>query len=260
MRSSDLWNASIRVPGASVRVQRSVRAVERESGICLGSTTGQRTISRLVLFRQRSQSVITDSSPMFNYITFFFLIGAGVRSIAAGNEEKYQNRRLHVYLRTISIAEGCSLKLSNRIPKNEPVYLVQTASNNFELFDPSGQSSEVDPSLTLFCPGNKNTLLNSNENSKQLTCDARFQTNVNHLNCTKQVSGDLRMTSRPCSMNNRRGFIYDIGFFVDRDFAKLFEVCYDSENAAALYAFHQLNGKAIKCTRNWIEVQTSNWI
>lgn len=124
---------------------------------------------------------------------------------------------------------------------------MEKSRNQIELFDSTGENSALKSPIILHCPGNRNTLINSNESSKQISCDSRLQSNLNNLNCTKQVSGDLRTTNRQCFLNNRRGFIYEIGFFVNDNFAKLFEVCYDSERASSLYAFHQLNGKSIKC-------------
>lgn len=61
------------------------------------------------------------------------------------------------------------------------------------------------------------------------------------------MNGDLQTTSKACQLNNRRGLIYQAGFAVERKFVGLYEMCYDSQSASALYSHHQINGKAIKC-------------
>lgn len=144
---------------------------------------------------------------------------------------------------------SCSLKLSKQIPRNEPVYLLQKSKNRLELLDPDGEISDIgtDDKLILFCPGKRNTLINSNVDIADVPCTGRFHNQLHKMNCTKQVTGDLRMTTRPCRLNARKGIIYEAGFFVDDIFLKLYEMCYESATASALYTHHQLNGRAIKC-------------
>lgn len=148
---------------------------------------------------------------------------------------------------SICVDGSCSLKLSKQIPRNEPVYLVQKSKNRLELFDPSGETSEIDDKLMLFCPGNRNTLAKSNVNLVDVPCTSRFRAELHRTNCTKQVTGDLRTTTRQCHLNRRNGLIYEAGFFVDSNFVKLYDICYDSAKASALFTHHQINGRAIKC-------------
>lgn len=147
----------------------------------------------------------------------------------------------------ICVDGSCSMKLSKQIPRNEPVYLVQKSKNHLELFDPSGETSEIDDKLMLFCPGNRNTLAKTNVNLVDVPCTSSFSAELHRTNCTKQVTGDLRTTTHQCHLNRRNGLIYEAGFFVDSNFVKLYDICYDSAKASALYTHHQINGRAIKC-------------
>lgn len=146
----------------------------------------------------------------------------------------------------IFVDDSCSLKLSKQLPRNEPVYLVHNSNNRFELFDPSGETSEIDDGLTLFCPGKGNTLIESSINMVGVSCTSRFRSELHRMNCTKKVTADLQTTTQQCHLNRRNGMISEVGFFVDSNFVKLFEICYDGAMASALYAHHQINGRAIK--------------
>lgn len=126
------------------------------------------------------------------------------------------------------------------------------------LYEPTGNSIEISSNdkLILFCPGKRNTLIHSSESSNELSCTNNFRSKLHQSNCTKQVTGNLETTTKTCQLNNRRGFIYNAGFAVGQKFVKLYEMCYDSSSASAIYSHHQINGKAIN--RKWIliSVQT----
>lgn len=101
--------------------------------------------------------------------------------------------------------------------------------------------------LILFCPGRRNTLIQSTESSNELSCTNNFRSKLHQSNCTKQVTGDLETTTKSCQLNNRRGLIYRAGFAVEQEFVELFEICYDSQSASVIYSHHEINGKAINC-------------
>lgn len=144
---------------------------------------------------------------------------------------------------------SCSIPIPKQIPENEPVYLIEKSNGHLELYEPINSNIEISSSdkLILFCPGRRNTLIDSNENSNELPCANNFRSKLQRSNCTKQVTGDLQTTSKTCHLNNQHGLIYQAGFAVERKFVELFEMCYDSHAASALYSHHQINGKAIKC-------------
>lgn len=145
--------------------------------------------------------------------------------------------------------QSCSIEISQQIPKNEPVYLIEKSNGHLELYEPTNSRIEISSTdkLILFCPGNRNKLSTSNEKLNELRCANNFRSKLRETNCTKQVTGDLQTTSESCQLNQRQGLLYKAGFAVDRKFAKLYEICYDSQTASVLYTYHQINGKAIRC-------------
>lgn len=154
----------------------------------------------------------------------------------------------------ITERNSCSIQISKKLPENEPVYLIQKSNGHLKLYEPSNSNIEIESTdkLILFCPGRRNTLINSNDNSNELSCGNSFQSKLHQSNCTKQVTGDLQTTSKSCQLNNRHGLIYKAGFAVERTFVELYEMCYDSQTASALYTHHQINGKAIKCKIHFV--------
>lgn len=156
---------------------------------------------------------------------------------------------------TKSIAKRnvCSInEIKKQLPRNEPVYIVEKLNGQVELYEPSGDSIEIESSekLILLCPGSKNTIYDSKENVNELSCAKNFRSKLHQSNCTKQVTGDLQTTTRNCNLGNRQGLIYRAGFSIEKKFVESFEICYDSDSASALYTHHKLNGKAIKCKTN----------
>lgn len=145
--------------------------------------------------------------------------------------------------------ESCSINIRKQIPHNEPVYIVEKSNRQMELYEPMGDSIEIKSPdiLILFCPGNGNKIFDSNDSASELPCARNFQNKLHESNCTKQVTGDLQTTSRNCALGNRRGLIYRSGFAIENSFVESFEICYDAQTASALYAHHQIHGKAIKC-------------
>lgn len=68
------------------------------------------------------------------------------------------------------------------------------------------------------------------------------QVSFRTLNCTKEVNGDLRMTDKTCA--NGMGTLMEIGFnFNKKQFLKIYDVCYSTETASAIYSTHQVRGK-----------------
>lgn len=157
---------------------------------------------------------------------------------------------LLLFYNKFSERQSCSIEIAQQIPKNEPVYLIEKSNGRLELYEPTNDKIEISPNdnLILFCPGKRNKLSTSNENLNELRCANNFRSKLRETNCTRQVSGDLQTTSESCQLNQQRqGLIYKAGFAVDRKFAKLYEICYDSQSASVLYTYHQINGKAIRC-------------
>ena len=143
--------------------------------------------------------------------------------------------------------DSCSIPITKQIPKNEPVYLIEQPNGDLKLYEPMGNNIGISSNekLILFCPGRRNTLIQSTESSNELSCTSNFRSKLHQSNCTKQVTGDLETTTKPCQLNNRRGLIYRAGFAVQQKFVELFEICYDSESASVIYSHHEINGKAI---------------
>lgn len=141
---------------------------------------------------------------------------------------------------------ACSIGIKE-LPLREPVYLQQKKGHHV-LYEPTNQYVEVTggEGLILFCPGQKNTVLESSKNTEQIACNLKFRQTLNKTTCDKQVRGDIQTTTTLCQLNGRHGYVYHIGFQVGSEFVQLFEVCYDYERAAALYSHHRLNGGAIK--------------
>lgn len=148
--------------------------------------------------------------------------------------------------------DSCSIQITKKqIPKNEPVYLTGQANGHLKLYEPTSNSIEIESNdkLILFCPGRRNTLAQSGENSNELSCANNFRSKLHQSNCTKQVTGDLETTTKPCRLNERQGLIYRAGFDVERKFVELYEICFDAESASVIYTHHHINGKAIRCKR-----------
>lgn len=142
---------------------------------------------------------------------------------------------------------SCSIKINSDIPHREPVYVLQKPNGKQELLEPTSGRLEIasDEQLLLFCSGSRNKLINSGSNSEVIGCDSKFRRTLQTTNCTKPVSPTLHNTEASCTLNNRHGLVYRVGFEVGEDFLQVYELCYDYESASALYAHHRLNGKAI---------------
>lgn len=127
--------------------------------------------------------------------------------------------------------------------------MIEKSNGRLELYEPTDGNIEISSNnkLVLFCPGRRNTLIQSNENSNELSCNSNFRSKLQRSNCTKQVTGDLQTTTKTCQLNSRRGHIYRAGFQIEQKFVELYEMCYDAQSASALYSHHQINGKAINC-------------
>lgn len=125
--------------------------------------------------------------------------------------------------------------------------MIEKSNGQLRLYEPTGNNIEIasNDKLILFCPGKRNTLIHSKDSSNELPCSNNFRSKLHQSNCTKQVTGDLETTTKTCQLNNRRGLIYKAGFAVEQKFVELFEICYDTQSASAIYSHHQINGKAI---------------
>lgn len=126
--------------------------------------------------------------------------------------------------------------------------MLEKASGKHILYEPTSENLEVNQGdrLVLFCPGMKNTVIDSNSDMESIACSRSFKNTLEQTSCNKQVTGNLQTTSTMCSMNGRTGHIHQIGYKVGKEFIQLFEVCYDYDRATALYSHHHINGKAIK--------------
>lgn len=163
--------------------------------------------------------------------------------------------------------QGCKFTIPTDVPENEPVYLTQTTpSAAFQIYQPSDQVTTLQPgqSLQLFCPGNQNLVqiidnrLTSPRvtglNMTQLQCNrqSKFEVNnvvtqINRLNCTKSVMGDLMTTKRRCGPRAEAN-INQMGFRVNtRTFITLIEACFNNRTASANFVRYVINGRSIKC-------------
>lgn len=160
---------------------------------------------------------------------------------------------------------GCKFTIQNDVPENEPVYLLEDNSSGMPSFlKPQSKINYLreNDSILMFCPGSRNTVqINNNadnnlrgqQNTTKLECNrnGKFELGTNNrivqfnkINCTKEVMGDLRTTTKKCGS----GVINEIGFRLNsRYFVKLFETCYNNQTASAIYSKYFINGKAIKC-------------
>lgn len=94
----------------------------------------------------------------------------------------------------------------------------------------------------------------SGQNITQLECNhqSKFEVDnavvqINRLNCTKSVMGDLMTTRTRCgpraeAVLNRMGFRVNAGNFIT-----LIESCFNNRTASALFVKYVINGKAIRC-------------
>lgn len=147
---------------------------------------------------------------------------------------------------------GCPIKLPTDVPKNEPVYLETNSDGSYQLYIPTGKDNLIpsNEAIVLLCPGSKNSLSTGKEATDQLTCNKnKFQTELNKVNCTKQVSGELQITEQLCGSTSRegRGNIALVGYTAKSQFVELFQICYNLARASAIYSYHTLHGKVIKC-------------
>lgn len=142
---------------------------------------------------------------------------------------------------------GCSININTDLPHREPVYVLRHAHGQQQLLEPTNGHLNVasNEQLLLFCSGSRNKLIHSSSNSEIVACDSKFRRTLETTNCTKPVSPKLHNTGATCTLNNRQGLVYRVGFEVGDDHLQVYELCYDYENASALYAHHRLNGKAI---------------
>lgn len=70
---------------------------------------------------------------------------------------------------------------------------------------------------------------------------------INRLNCTKAVSGDLMTTKRRCGPRSE-AVINQMGFRVDAgNFVTLIEACFNNRTASANFVRYTIKGKSIKC-------------
>lgn len=85
------------------------------------------------------------------------------------------------------------------------------------------------------------------------TCQGNDELKVNQyylhfedVKCTKSVQASVRSLSRKCEED---GNSYEIGFNLEdiNDWLPLIFICYNEVKGAALYSFHLLHGKEIKC-------------
>lgn len=81
--------------------------------------------------------------------------------------------------------------------------------------------------------------------SKKFGLNGKQPVSFKTLNCTKEVSGDLRVTDQSCA--NGQGTIMELGFKLNtKVFLKTFESCYNTTTASAIYSQHQIFGKIIQ--------------
>lgn len=143
----------------------------------------------------------------------------------------------------------CTSIIQLELPvKYAPIYMVQNKLGQIVLYEPTSPYLEVKvgEKLLLFCPGKTNTMDDSNYSYREIPCDLDFSKNVWSTHCKEAAHRDVRKTSKRCSINERRGHIYSIGFDIGQHFVELFEVCYHYGSASVLYSHHRLNGEAVQ--------------
>lgn len=82
--------------------------------------------------------------------------------------------------------------------------------------------------------------------SKKFGLNPKQPVSLRTLNCTKEVTGDLKVTDKTCA--NGMGSIIEVGFRMNNKvFFKTYESCYNSSTASVLYSQHLLPGKVAPC-------------
>uniref|UniRef100_U5EQD9 Putative deoxyribonuclease i n=1 Tax=Corethrella appendiculata TaxID=1370023 RepID=U5EQD9_9DIPT len=146
----------------------------------------------------------------------------------------------------ISSNSNCEINLNTEISENEPVYVMDNS-----IAEPNADKIIVKSKLKLVCLGKGNSLFQINQQSIELSCDlGKFKSpnskfsGFRATNCTKEIRADLKPTSKLCSKG--LATIFEIGFFIDASFSKLFEVCFDQQQASVVWTRSYINGKSIK--------------
>ncbi|KAM7344138.1 salivary protein Tsal1-like [Cochliomyia hominivorax] len=149
--------------------------------------------------------------------------------------------------------KSCSIKLPSDVKGFAPVILTSTSGNDYELFKPTGEVTNLkeDTHLLLVCTGKKNVFENSKYNTLELKCSkgnfVDSNNNVQALNelvCDSIPSSSLKITNEECSNGN--GYIYETGFIIKNKFyGPVFEICYSNTTENTFYTHHKLNGAAI---------------
>ncbi|XP_037955035.1 uncharacterized protein LOC119684949 isoform X2 [Teleopsis dalmanni] len=151
------------------------------------------------------------------------------------------------------VISSCTITMPTDIPNPEPVYVISTiAKPTPELLWPTGQVTTlpIGSSLTVFCAGSGNQLVDLAQQKLTLTCQSGnvfYSTEksqsytLSQLRCTSIPTSDLLLTTTPCS--NNQGVVYKAGFTLDsNNFLHLFTICYDSNTEQTLYSRSIING------------------
>lgn len=136
-----------------------------------------------------------------------------------------------------------------------PVILTSASDNDYKLFKPTGEVTQLSEGtqLLLACTGNKNVFEDTTFNILQLQCSkgnfVDSNNNVQPLSelvCKSIPSSSMKITSEECS--HGEGYIYETGFIVEGAFyGPVFEICYSNVTENTLYTRGILNGAAMDC-------------
>lgn len=154
----------------------------------------------------------------------------------------------------VANSKACSNIISTQLPSSHtPLYLrITKIVKQLALIEPTNGNLEVlkGEKLLLACPNKNNFIKETTKQIASTECDLSFHKKVKGITCSQSVRAHVVDTPRDCSVGGRDGKVHEIGFNIEYDgqkkrFLKLYKVCYDFETASALYAHHQINGKAI---------------
>lgn len=67
------------------------------------------------------------------------------------------------------------------------------------------------------------------------------------LECKKAQHGTLRDNKIECA--NNKGTLFTAGYETDGHFIRLYDVCFDTDTASAIYSTHEIYGPSVSCNQ-----------
>ncbi|GJQ74163.1 hypothetical protein Trydic_g19078 [Trypoxylus dichotomus] len=133
---------------------------------------------------------------------------------------------------------------------HQPVYITNnTGKYGFFLPDTNGMHFQQGEQIVLLCAGHLNRLNQTGANLTVATCANRDRFlvsnqiyNFHELECRRPVRASVIHTDEICA----NGYIANIGYFIEDQFLKLIEVCYDIDQGQVVYTKHVLLTSELK--------------